>query len=181
MAEQTETPCWYVLRDLKRTNASAPAYKTLPGLGFEVFTPMHWVLKSNVQGKQTRLYVPFIHGLLFAKSAKSKLDEVIDKSETLQYRFIKGAQKTPMVVPTNEMERFINAVTLDHADCIYYSPEDVKPEMFNKKVMIVGGGLDGATGYLLTKRGSNRKRLLLQLEGLLVASVEITDGFIQLI
>lgn len=181
MSESKETPCWFVLRDLKRKNANNPAYKTLPDMGFETFTPMRWVLKDNIKGGKTRVDEPFIHGLLFAKALKSELDRVIDKTETLQYRFVKGLQRTPMVVPTVEMERFINAVTFNHADCIYYSPEDVKPEMFNKKVMIVGGGMDGATGYLLTKRGSNRKRLLLRLEGLLVASVEITDGFIQLI
>lgn len=181
MSEHDETSCWFVMRDLKRKNAHNPAYKTLPQLGFETFTPMHWVLKDNAKGGKTRVNEPFIHGLLFAKALKSELDKVVDKTETLQYRFVKGSQRTPMVVPTTEMERFISAVTLDQADCIYYSPEEVKPEMFNKKVMIVGGGLNGATGYLMTKRGSNKKRLLLQLEGLLVASVEITEGYIQLI
>ena len=181
MSESNETPCWFVLRDLKRKNANNPAYKTLPEMGFETFTPMRWVLKDNTKGGKIRIYEPFIHGLLFAKAIKSELDKVVDKTDTLQYRFVKGMQRTPMVVPMAEMERFINTVTLDYADCIYYSPEDVTPEMLNKKVMIVGGGMDGATGYLMTKRGSNKKRLMLQLKGLLVASVEITDGFIQLI
>ena len=181
MNELAETTSWFVLRDLKRPNAKAPAYKMLTELGFETFTPMHWVLKNSSQGKQTRIYVPFIHGLLFAKSVKSKLDEVVDKTETLQYRFVKGAQQTPMTVPMNDMERFINAVTGEHAACIYYSPDDITPEMLGKKVMIVGGALDGTDGYLITKRGSRKKRLMLQLRNMLVASVEITDGFIQFI
>lgn len=181
MTEQAETPSWYVLRDLKRVNASAPAYKTLPELGFETFTPMHWVLQTKPGGGQSKAYVPFIHGLLFAKSVRSELDEVIGKTETLQYRFVKGAQKTPMIVPTPEMERFIKAVTANHESCVYYSPYDVTPEMLGKKVVIVGGAMDGAVGSLITKRGSKKKRLMLQLKGLLVASVEITEGFIQLI
>lgn len=181
MTEEAEATCWFVLRDLKRKNAADPAYKALPKLGFEIFTPMHWVLKNSAQSKQTRIYEPFIHGLLFAKSVKSKLDEVINKTETLQYRFIKGAQQTPMTVPTAEMERFIRAVTDEHADCIYYSPEDIKPEMAGKKVMIVGGALDGTVGCLITKKGSKKKRLMLQLKDLFVASVEIKDGFIQFI
>lgn len=181
MTEQAEDTSWFVLRDLKRKNATEPAYKVLPKLGFEIFTPMHWVLKNTPQGKQTRNYEPFIHGLLFAKSVKPKLDEVVEKTETLQYRFIKGAQQTPMTVPMKEMERFIRAVTDEHADCIYYSPDDIKPEMFGKKVMIVGGALDGTVGYLITKKGSKKKRLMLQLKDLFVASVEIKDGFIQLI
>lgn len=181
MSEPNEAPCWFVLRDLKRKNANNPAYKTLPEMGFETFTPMHWVLRDNTKCGKTRVHEPFIHGLLFAKALKSELNKVVDKTETLQYRFVKGLQKTPMVVPMGEMQRFIKVVTSDHANCIYYSPEEVTPEMLNKKVMIVGGGMDGATGYLITKRGSSKKRLLLQLESLLVASVEITEGYIQLI
>lgn len=30
------TPTWFVMRDLKRPNALSPAWKTLPGMGFEV-------------------------------------------------------------------------------------------------------------------------------------------------
>lgn len=181
MSEQEETVSWFVLRDLKRKNAIAPAYKTLPKLGFDTFTPMHWVLKKNPQGKQIKSYEPFIHGLLFAKSVRSKLDKIVAKTETLQYRFIKGVQQTPMTVPVNDMERFIKAVTADHTNCIYYSPDDITPGMLGKKVMIVGGNLDGIVGHLITKKGSRKKHLMLQLNGLLAATIEITDGFIQFI
>lgn len=178
---QFNKPCWFVLRDLKRRNAKSPAYKSLPELGFETFTPMHWVLKNNPAGGKAKVFEPFIHGLLFAKSQKAELDEVIDNTETLQYRFVKGRQKTPMVVPMDDMERFIKAVTAEPLSCIYYSPEEIRPEMVGKKVQIVGGALDGAMGNLITKRGSKKKRLMLQLDGLLAASVEIKEGFIQFI
>lgn len=181
MPEKAYTPSWFVLRDLKRPNAKAPAYKSLPELGFETFTPMHWVMRNNPGGGQTRHYVPFIHGLLFAKSVRAQLDPVIDKTETLQYCFLKGLQKTPMTVPTDEMERFIKAVTAEHSACVYYSPADVTPDMIGKQVKIKGGAMDGAVGFLMKKRGSKKKRLMMQIKGLLVASVEITDGFIELI
>ncbi len=181
MAEEFDTPCWFVLRDLKRPNAKAPAYKVLPELGFETFTPMHWVLKGKTTGSTTREYVPFIHGLLFVKSLKSELDPIIEKTETLQYTYIKGARKTPMVVPTDDMSRFVKAVTALHSSCIYYSPADITPEMIGKKVKIVGGVMDGAVGHLLKQRGSKNKRLVVQLKGLLTASVEIADGYIQLV
>lgn len=181
MSEQIETPYWFVLRDLKRANAKVPAYKSLSELGFETFTPLHWVLRTNSKGGQTREYVPFIHGLLFVRSTKSELSAVVNQSDTLQFRYIKGAQKTPMVVPAAEMELFIRAVTSNHAACIYYSPEDIKPEMLGKKVMIVGGSMDGVVGNLLKRRGSKNKRLVLQLKDMLVASVEVSDGYIQFI
>lgn len=180
MPELTETPRWFVMRDMKRPNAKKPAYKALPELGFEIFTPMHWVLRDNRKEGKTKEYVPFIHGLLFVKSVRAALDGVVDKTDTLQYRFVKGAQQTPMVVPTDDMERFINAVTASK-ECVYYSPEEVTPEMLGKRVMIVGGALDGAVGSLITKRGSKKKRLLLQLKDVLVASVEIESGLIKVL
>ena len=180
-AVSEEESKWYVLRDLKRANSKTPAYKVLGELGFEIFTPMHWVLKSISTGGKKREYVPVIHGLLFVKSLRPKLEPVIDKTDTLQLRFMKGMQKTPMTVPANEMERFIRAVTSEHASCVYYSPEDIKPEMLGKKVVVVGGSMDGMVGNLLKHRGTKKKRLVLQLKDTLVASVEITDGYIQFI
>lgn len=181
MSEQFDSPCWFVLRDLKRFNAKAPAYKALPELGFQTFTPMHWVLTdSSTRGRQ-RLYVPFIPNLLFVKSLRADLDPVIAKTETLQYRYIRGAQATPMTVPTDEMERFIAAVTSAPDTCHYYTPDEITDQMLGKKVRIIGGALDGTVGHLLTRRGAKTKRLILQLQDMLIASVTIDSGYIQFI
>lgn len=181
MKEQFDAPCWFVLRDLKRSNAKSPAYKMLPELGFETFTPMHWVIKDSLKGVRERKYVPFIPDMLFVKSLKSDLDPIVAKTDTLQYRYIKGAQATPMTVPVDDMERFIKAVGSDHSSCVYYSPEEVTEEMLGKKVKIVGGALDGMVGDLFTKRGSKTKRLILRLKDMLIASVVIDSGYVQLV
>lgn len=39
-----EAECWFVLRDLKRSNARHPAYRQLAEMGLRVFTPMHEVV-----------------------------------------------------------------------------------------------------------------------------------------
>lgn len=175
----SDTPTWYVLRDLKRSNAKNPAYKVLPDLGFETFTPMRWTLKTTRDGAKERRYIPFITSLLFVKSLKPELDNVIDNTDTLQYRYVRGAQRKPMTVGAEEMERFIRAVTASQENCIYYAPEDITPDMLGKRVVIVGGPLDGTEGNLLTRRGSKKKRLVLQLKDMLVASIEIESGLIQ--
>lgn len=48
---------WYVMRDLKRSNAKLPAYKQLSDEHIEVFTPMQWRL-SLKNGKRIREEVP---------------------------------------------------------------------------------------------------------------------------
>ena len=49
---------WYVMRDLKRTNAKVPAYKLLKGMKMEVFVPMKWHLVTRSEerrvGKECR-------------------------------------------------------------------------------------------------------------------------------
>ena len=42
--EDDEKTHWYVMRDLKRANASLPAYKLLEKEKIEVFTPMKTIL-----------------------------------------------------------------------------------------------------------------------------------------
>lgn len=179
MPPQFDIPQWFVLRDLKRPNAKTPAHKLLAELGFETFTPMHWVIKDNRTGGKIRKYIPYIPSLLFTKSIKAELDTIIERTDTLQYRFVKGAPKnTPMTVPMGDMERFIRAVTANDT-CIYYTPEEVTPDMIGKRVRIVGRTLDGTEGNLMKKRGSKKKRLILQLKDALVASVEVEANFIQ--
>lgn len=180
MSEQPETARWYVMRDLKRANAKSPAYKVLPELGFETFTPMQWVIIEKSHGHKERRHVPFIPTLLFVRSLKSDLDAVVDKIDTLQYQYIRGVRQTPMVVPAEEMDRFIKAVSISN-DCIYYRPEDITAEMLGKKVMIVGGALDGAVGHLIARRGTKSKRLLLHLKDMLIASVEIESEYIKFV
>ncbi len=178
---ETEAPQWYVLRDLKRPNSKTPAYKVLPELGFEVFTPMRWVLKDNPGGGKTRMYLPYIQSLLFARSLRPALDAVVRKTATLQYQFVKGAPRhTPMVVPTADMTRFISAVRASQS-CVYYSPDEISPDIIGREVVIKGGPLDGFQGKLLKMRGSRKKRLIVELKGIVVAAVEVAPEFIQLL
>lgn len=51
--EDDEKTHWYVMRDLKRANASLPAYKLLEKEKIEVFTPMKTILIVK-QGRRVR-------------------------------------------------------------------------------------------------------------------------------
>lgn len=169
---------WYVLRDLKRPNAKQRAWQMLEEKGLEVFTPKKWVLVTE-NGKRRRAEVAFIPDLLFVHDTQSTLDPIIAQTETLQYRFRKyGAQNEPLVVPNADMDRFIKAVG-SSVNPQYYTIEEITPEMHNRRIRIIGGPLDGQEGHLLTTRGSKKKRLLIELSGLLAVSVEVVPNFIQ--
>lgn len=171
---------WYVLRDLKRPNALHPAYKQLGESEIEVFTPMRWHITIK-NGKRERRQVPFIHDLLFAHESRQILDPIITRTDTLQYRYQKGAgYQEPMTVPTADMDRFIKAV-LSTAQPQYYQPGEITPAMYGRAVHIVGGILDGYEGRLLKVKGSKKKRLIVDLPNLLATAVEVESDYIQFV
>ncbi|MCM1313390.1 MAG: UpxY family transcription antiterminator [Bacteroides sp.] len=170
---------WFVMRDLKRANAKLPAYRLLLERQIEVFTPMKWRLVSR-QGIKTREEVPFIQDLLFVHDTRDNIDPIVAKTPTLQYRFLRNTYRKPMTVPPTEMERFIRAVGTSESPR-YYLPEEITPEMYGRKIRIIGGPLNGYEGSLLTTRGSKTKRLLVEIPNLLAVGVEVNPEYIQLV
>jgi hypothetical protein len=171
---------WFVMRDLKRNNANVPAYKMLSGKGFKVFTPMKWYLVKKF-GHNIREMAPVIQDLLIVYSSRTKLDPIVNNTHTLQYRFFKGGgYQKPMTVRDEDMNRFIDAVKSADSTT-FYEPEEITPNMIGRMIRIVGGSLDGYEVPLLKMRGSKKKRIIVELPMILVASVEIEPEFIQLL
>ena len=85
-----------------------------------------------------------------------------------------------MIIADKEMERFIRAVSSVEAPR-YYLPGEITPAMYGHKIRIIGGPLDGCEGQLLKIRGSRVKRLIIEIPGLIVASVEIAPEYIQML
>lgn len=167
------------MRDLKRANAKNLAYKMLKDLKFEVFTPMKWHIVTR-KGERVREEMPVIPDLLFVHSSRSVLDPVVGKTETLQYRFLRNTWRDPMIVRDADMERFIYAVSQSESPQ-YYLPEEITPNMYGRKIRIVGGPFDGYEGCLLTMRGSKVKQLLVELKGLLAVGVKVNPEYIQFV
>ncbi len=181
MAESEEINAleWYVMRDFTRPNAKLPAYKLMEQEGLEVFTPMKEKLTVQ-RGKRIREQVPILHDLLFVHGVREDIDTVVDKTETLQYRYKKGVQRTPITIEEEEMQRFLHAVRTSEQPK-YYLPGELTPEMYGHKVRIVGGPLDAFDGKLLKLRGSRRKYLIVELPGLLSVGVEVSPEFITIV
>lgn len=170
---------WFVMRDLKRSNAKLPAYKLLDGLVAKVFTPMVWKLTVR-NGKRIREKVPFIQDLLFVHDTRLAVDPIVEKYDTVQYRYIRGGYKIPMTVREADMQRFIHAVNSTE-NTRYYKPEEITPNMVGRKVRIVGGPLDGYEGNLQKMQGARIRRLFVELPNLLAAAVEVQPEYIQLV
>lgn len=171
-------PVWFALRDLKRPNARTMAWQQLTDLGFTVFTPLKWVT-TTVGSTRQRRQTPVVPDLLFVRTTRTLLDPIINTTPTLQYRFARGVQATPITIPSPQMDTFISAAA-SAPDTKYYLPSELTPAMIGRSVRIIGGPLEGRTGTLLALRGTRTRRLLISLPGLLTAAVTVAPQFIQL-
>ena len=177
-AAPAEGLSWFVMRDPKRPNAKVPAYCQLQQAGFEVFTPMTTRIAIR-GGRRVREQVPFVRDLLFVHTTRESLDPIVSHTATLQYRYVKGGRYCEaMTVREAEMERFIFAVSGMERPR-FYKIEEITPSLYGRRIRIVGGRLDGYEGRLVTTRGSRTRRLLITLEGLLAADVEVQPEYIR--
>ncbi len=182
--QSTPPKHWYVLRDLKRPNAKDPAYKVLQGerynLKDSLFVPMEQRVYTYAK-KKVVVEVPYLTDMLFVYESREVLDPIIREIETLQYRFVRGGkQNDPMKVRDAEMTRFIDAVR--KADKVeFFKPEDVPLSLYGKQIRIIGGRLDGYEGRLMSKRGSKRKRLIIDLQGFLSAVFDVETDYVQVV
>lgn len=180
MQNSDEKEKWYVMRDLSRANTNTPAWQRLSEMGFEVYTPMTTRIAVR-QGKRIRETLPVIHDLLFVHSTRQALDPVVDRTQTLQYRYGRGlGYCVPMTVRDSDMAIFMQAVSLSE-NPVYYLPSELTADMIGRRVRIIGGPMDGFEGSLLKMRGSKRRKLLVTLDSLLSIAVEVSPEFITLL
>ncbi len=171
---------WFVLRDLKRRNSNSLAVFELQNAGLEVFTPMTQMI-MRVGGRRQRRDVPVIQDLLFVHESKENLDPYVSRCRTLQYRYLLGKTKEePMTVRDDEMEKFIHAIDKSTSS-LYYGPGELSDTMYGKKVRIMGGILDGYEGHLLSVKGMRKRRIIVELPGIITAAVEVEPDFIQIV
>lgn len=170
---------WFVMRDLSRPHSHNPMYRVLADEGYNVFTPM--IRKIGVErGRRVNKDVPFIHDLVFVKSSRSSLDIAVERHANLQYRYVIGAYCKPMVVSESDMDTFIAIVgTINNPR--YYRPEEITPQMIGAPVRLLAGPMAGYEGRLLSLRGSRKKRLLVQLPGIISAAIEVEPDTIEIL
>lgn len=168
------------MRDLKRRNSNTLAIHELAKAGLDVFTPMTQMIMT-IGGRRQRREVPVIQDLLFVHETREILEPFIAKLPTLQFRYLFGKTKNePMTVRNEEMERFIFAVNNTETP-LYYKSGEISEAMCGKKVRIMDGMLNGYEGRLLSVKGMRKRRLIIELPGLITAAVEVEPDYIQII
>ncbi len=154
----------------------------LESKNIECFVPMCYKIVESRRGVKSRKLVPAIHNLIFAHTSKERIQEVKNGVKYLQYRVRpEGGKNIPIVVPDDQMVRFMTVCASDNENLKYLLPSEVNLAK-GTKVRVVGGYFDGIEGTFVKVKGIRSKRVVVSLEGLTsVALAEITDGLIEVI
>ena len=167
--EASEEKCWFAMRATYRREMIAK--RQLEALDIESFVPMRHELK--VQGRRrTQKLVPAIHNLIFVHAEPSRLQAAKAKLPYLQYIIRKGYQDRgeKIIVPKDQMERFIAVCgTLDD-ELTYLAPTEVNLEV-GQRVRIHGGNCDGQEGHLVKVPGFRSRRVVVAIEGVVMVAL----------
>ncbi|MDR2809422.1 MAG: UpxY family transcription antiterminator [Tannerellaceae bacterium] len=158
------------------------AKRMLDKTNIENFVPMHYKIIVKKDGKKVRELVPVIHNLIFVRTTPTMIREIKSRILILQYytRREKG-KNLPIIIPESQMRQFIAVSETHNEKLIYLKPEEVDLQK-GTRVRIHGGSLDGVEGIFVKVRGIRNRRVVVQVEGIMVvAMAEIKPDLIEVL
>ncbi len=177
MEAAKEPELWYAMRATYRREPDAA--RLLEKEGLECFIPMQHKITVR-KGRRVRVLVPVIHNLIFVRACPSDLQRVKSKAAYLQY-ITDTRSGRKIIVPENDMHRFI-AVAGSYSDqLLYFQPEEVNLSK-GTKIRITGGDFEGQEGVFLKVKGARDRRVVIEIQGVIaVAMATIHPDLIEVI
>ena len=172
-----EFPVWYAMRATYRRELDAKELLDKASIG--CFIPMHY--RICVKGKQKkREFVPVIHNLIFVYAKPSEIQRVKKDIPYLQY-MMDSREGTKIVVPEEQMRRFIAVAGTYDDQLLYFKPEELNLAK-GTRVRICGGDFEGQEGIFLKVKGARDRRVVVLIQGVIaVAMATISPDLIEVL
>ena len=172
-----EIPSWYAMRAIFRKEMDTK--KLLDKECIRSFIPMHYTLTMK-NGRKVRELVPAITNLIFVHATPTAIKQVKSKTECLQY-IIDSRSKEKIIVPDDQMKRFIAVASICHEKMTYLKPEEVDLRK-GTLVRVLGGPFDGVEGVFVKVKGVRSRRVVVLIQGIAaVVTAEIETDLIEVI
>lgn len=158
------------------------AKEFLESRSVQCFIPMKYeVVNDGKQGKKRKL-TPAINNLLFVNTTRSRIQSLKAEMSYLQYLTRPdGARRTPIVVPSFQMEQFMHVCNTYNEKLIYLNPDEINLEK-GTPVQIVGGAFDGIEGTFVKIEGVRNRRVAIMVPGIAaVVIADITNGCLKIL
>lgn len=166
MEAEKETEIWYAMRATYRRESDAIRLLEKEKLG--CFVPMQRKI-SVKKGKKVCVLVPVIRNLIFVHACPSEVKRVKSKVTYLQYiTDTRSGQK--IVIPDNQMQRFIAVAGTYNDHLLYFQPDDLNLSK-GTKVRVTGGDFEGQEGVFLKVKGARDRRVVIEIQGVIVVAM----------
>ena len=148
--------------------------------GLEAFVPITYAYKT-IRGQKQRKLVPAINGYIFVKATTKQLEQLIANSHYTIFpkKSTFTGREDFLIVPNHDMENFIAVIEKAGEHVTYFRPEEISLQE-GDKIRIKGGLYDGHEGIIMRIKGKRNKHLVVQIQGVLIAAVELTPDLVEL-
>ena len=166
METEKESEIWYAMRATYRREPDAMRLLEKEKLG--CFVPMQYKI-SIKKGKKVRALVPVIYNLIFVHACPSEVKRVKSLVTYLQYLTdTRSGQK--IIVPDNQMQRFIAAAGTYNDHLLYFQPDELNLSK-GTKVRVTGGEFAGQEGIFLKVKGARDRRVVIEIRGVIIVAM----------
>ena len=162
-----DTLYWFAMSAPYRKEMEAK--QLMDSKGVENFLPLQNKIFTNSRGIKVRKLVPVISNLFFVHSTRREIQDIKSRVPFLQYRTrpVNG-RNVPIIVPDRQMQQFITVCETRNEKLIYLSPQEIDIAK-------------GTPVRVIKVRGARAKRVVVQIDGVAVATAEIEPQFIEVI
>ena len=172
-----ETPVWFAMRATYRRESEA--VRLLEKASLDTFVPMQYKFTVK-KGRKVKELVPVVHNLLFVHATPSAVKEVKSQVTYLQY-ITDRRSGNKIIVPDDQMRRFIAVAGTYNDQLLYFRPEEVNLAK-GTRVRIMGGDFEGQEGVFVKVRGARDRRVVIAIQGVIaVAMATIHPDLIEVI
>lgn len=167
LCPREEKSVWVVMRSRRG------GYQLAQEKVHKFFMPMKEIVTTR-GGQRVKRVTPAIPDVFFANDSLVRLEELVARTEGVEFLYVKGLPyRQPVVVRDAEMDNFIAATTSSQRVTFCTAGDDVLARVVGRRVRISHNG-SMIEGELLTIRGSRYRRLRVQLHDCIVAYIDLT-------
>lgn len=134
-----------------------------------IFRPLSQWGGVNRTCSSAKKPVPILGNLIFVYSEPSKIREFKKKLPYLQY-ITNTRTHEKIIVPENQMERFIAVCGSHQEQLIWLKPEEIDLKK-GQPVRITGGEFEGFEGVFLKVRGARDRRVVIEIKGVVAVAM----------
>ncbi len=164
---------WFAMR--ATFSRAMLAKRALEERSIENYLPMHYDVVVDRRGHKTKELVPVISNIIFVRTTKAIIQEAKKDILWLQYlTFPHEGRNRPIVVPNKQMEDFIAVTSRTQSKVLYLNPAEINLQK-GTRVRIIGGPFDNVEGLFINSRGAGKKKLIVEIPGIIAAKSEIEE------